>query len=145
MISRVLVPFDFSEGAQAALQLVRSRFPQAQVDVLHVVDSRQLGLRPVWLRDPRGGVPDAPSERERREVAVQQAQIRLNEEVVGGLAVEGIPAETIVERAAAQSYHLVVISPRGKSGLHRAVLGSVAEGVVRASRVPVLVLHSKVF
>ncbi|WP_216327964.1 universal stress protein [Deinococcus aestuarii] len=145
MIRRVLVPFDFSEGARAALDLARSRFPGAQVDVLHVVDGRQLGLRPVWMRDPRGGVPDTPSERERREVAVRQAQARLNEELGGGLAVEGFPVETIVERAQTQGYALVVISPRGKSGLHRAVLGSVAEGVVRQARVPVLVLHSKVF
>jgi nucleotide-binding universal stress UspA family protein len=52
--------------------------------------------------------------------------------------VEGRPADAIVSYAAENGMGLIVMGTHGRSGVNRWMLGSVAEHVVRASRVPVL-------
>ena len=60
---------------------------------------------------------------------------------VAGLVVAGSPWEQILEVAEARGSDLIVVGSHGRKGLPRAVIGSVAEKVVRLSRVPVLVVH----
>jgi nucleotide-binding universal stress UspA family protein len=52
---------------------------------------------------------------------------------------EGDCIETILASAASHAVDLIVIGSHGRSGLQRLMLGSVAEGVLRHSSVPVLV------
>lgn len=54
--------------------------------------------------------------------------------------VPGLPAEEIVRQAAAAKVDLVVMGTRSRGGLKRLMLGSVADGVVRACECPVLVV-----
>lgn len=54
----------------------------------------------------------------------------------------GFPAETIKEVADNEGVDLIVISASGKSGIHRFVLGSVAEKVLKNSDVDVLLVHN---
>lgn len=56
---------------------------------------------------------------------------------------EGHPGEEIVATAKAWSADLIVIGSHGRSGLGRALLGSVAEAVMRHAPCPVLVVRSK--
>jgi nucleotide-binding universal stress UspA family protein len=53
----------------------------------------------------------------------------------------GAPAEAIVEAARYRGADLIVMSSHGRSGLGRLVLGSVAETVLRATRVPILLIR----
>jgi len=53
----------------------------------------------------------------------------------------GPPAEAIVEAARFRRADLIVMSSHGRSGLGRLVLGSVAETVLRASSVPILLIR----
>jgi nucleotide-binding universal stress UspA family protein len=53
----------------------------------------------------------------------------------------GPVAEALVRIAADQESGLVMLSTHGRKGLRRALLGSVAEKMVRTSPVPVLVLR----
>src|SRR5574337_537736 len=55
--------------------------------------------------------------------------------------VEGHPAEEIRKFAEKNSVDLIVMGTLGKSGLDRFLLGSVAEKVVRTSKIPVLVVR----
>ncbi len=55
---------------------------------------------------------------------------------------EGRPAEVIIERARALGVGLIAMTTHGRSGLARAVLGSVADEVVRRSTCPVLLMRS---
>ncbi len=57
--------------------------------------------------------------------------------------VEGHPAEEIIKYAERNSINLIVLGTLGKSGLDRFLLGSVAEKVVRTSKIPVLVVRGK--
>lgn len=59
------------------------------------------------------------------------------------LTVEGHPAEEIIKHAEKNSANLIVMGTLGKSGLDRFLLGSVAEKVVRNSKIPVLVVRGK--
>jgi len=55
---------------------------------------------------------------------------------------EGHPSSAIIEFAENNNVDLVVLGTLGKTGLDRFLLGSVAEKVVRGSKVPVMVVHS---
>lgn len=57
--------------------------------------------------------------------------------------IEGHPAEEIIKYAEKNSISLIVMGTLGKSGLDRFLLGSVAEKVVRNSKIPVLVVRGK--
>ena len=54
----------------------------------------------------------------------------------------GFPAEVIKEVTENEGVDLIVISASGKSGLHRFVIGSVAEKVLKDSEVDVLLVHN---
>lgn len=55
----------------------------------------------------------------------------------------GFPAETINEVAAEEGVELIVISASGKSGLHKFIIGSVAEKVLKTSEIDVLLVHNE--
>ncbi|AOY95031.1 universal stress protein UspA [Cupriavidus sp. USMAA2-4] len=57
-------------------------------------------------------------------------------------AAPGHFAESIVAEAEACGADLLVLGTHGRRGLSRALMGSVAEGVVRKSRLPVLLVRS---
>lgn len=54
----------------------------------------------------------------------------------------GFPAETINEVAEKEGADLIVISSSGKSGLHRFIIGSVAEEVLKTADIDVLLVHN---
>ena len=54
----------------------------------------------------------------------------------------GFPAETINKVAEEERVELIVISASGKSGLHKFIIGSVAEKVLKTSEIDVLLVHN---
>lgn len=54
----------------------------------------------------------------------------------------GFAAETINKVAVDEEVELIVISSSGKSGLHRFILGSVVEEVLRTAETDVLLVHN---
>ena len=62
---------------------------------------------------------------------------------VRGIGETGFPAETINKVAEREGVELIVISASGKSGLHRFILGSVAEEVLKTADIDVLLVHNK--
>jgi nucleotide-binding universal stress UspA family protein len=56
------------------------------------------------------------------------------------VVLSGSPVEVILQQVEERGANLVVMRTRGRAGLSRAVLGSVAEGVVKGSPAPVLLL-----
>jgi nucleotide-binding universal stress UspA family protein len=133
----VLVPFDDSAPARAALELALKDSPDDEVLVLHVVD-------PV-----RALVSHGASDLDEAMDAAQAEANRLLDEAAAiaesrGVAADtevafGDPAPTIVEYAELTAVERVVIGSHSRSGVARALLGSVAERVVRRSPVPVTV------
>jgi nucleotide-binding universal stress UspA family protein len=60
-------------------------------------------------------------------------------EVETEVAIADTAAATIVSHAEAERADLIVVGTHGRSGVRRALMGSVAESVVRAAHIPVLV------
>jgi nucleotide-binding universal stress UspA family protein len=56
---------------------------------------------------------------------------------------EGHPSNEITDFAENNNADLIVVGTLGKTGLDRFLMGSVAEKVVRGSKVPVLVVRSE--
>ena len=54
----------------------------------------------------------------------------------------GFPAETINRIAMEEDVDLIVLAASGKSGIHKFILGSVAEKVLKTSEIDVLLLHN---
>ena len=54
----------------------------------------------------------------------------------------GFAAEKIIEVANEEGVDLIVISSSGKSGIHRFILGSVTEEVLKTADVDVLLVHN---
>ena len=82
--------------------------------------------------------------------ALQKAYLYLNRlvsamtrkgAVAASHVLSGRPAARIVDHAVQGKYDLILMGSRGKKGLKRFLLGSVAEEVLRHSPVPVLVAH----
>ncbi|HLV26488.1 MAG TPA: universal stress protein, partial [Gemmatimonadales bacterium] len=70
----------------------------------------------------------------------------LNQSLLTGVSVEarvlsGVPADAVLGEAGAFDASLLVLTSRGRGGVNRAVLGSVADRVIRRSEVPVLLVR----
>lgn len=61
---------------------------------------------------------------------------------VKGIVRAGFAAETIVKVAEENDVELIVISSSGKSGIHRFILGSVTEKVLKTAEIDVLLVHN---
>lgn len=137
---RILVPIDFSAGADRALQRAVdcARKDHSRVILLHVVQMPYLGIgfdaREVFALENKLVVE---TRAQLAEVArgLRRQGLEVDEMVRTGRAVQGI-AET-AERTGSD---LIVIGSRGQTGLKKIMLGSVAEGVVRHAPCPVLVV-----
>jgi nucleotide-binding universal stress UspA family protein len=120
-IEALVVPYDGSKLAARALPIARDLAERADADVVLVTSSLGGG----------GALPDE----------LEDARSRL-----GGLAVRWVElddrcaASAILDTALVSERRLVVMSTHGRSGLGRAVLGSVARKVIHSGVVPVLVV-----
>jgi nucleotide-binding universal stress UspA family protein len=142
MYDRILVPTDGSEcagrAADHAIDLAVGS--DATLHVLSVVDATEM------VRN----VPAVNAEhveqqlRSRAESAVAAVVSRAGDAGVETVtAVEpGIPAREIVAYATEHGCELIVMGTRGRTGLERYLLGSVAERTVRQSDVPVLTVRT---
>ncbi len=133
-IRRALVPLDFDPGSAAALRFAVSRLPRdAEIHVLHVVP-------PIHTMEPLLIPIEPDRETAEADLAKILAKAVQGREVESEVAFLGDPAATILDRAEKLGVDLIVISTHGRRGLARALVGSVAEKVVRYSKGPVLVL-----
>ena len=144
--TEILVPLDGSPLAEAAIEpaAALARLWDAEISLVQIV-------QPVAMTtDPPHAFPteiDDQLTAIRREAAqdyVRDVAERLREAGVkasGVAVVGGGIAETLLALAAPERAGLVVMATHGRGGVRRLVLGSVADKVVRAAEVPVLVIR----
>lgn len=140
MIKRILTPTDGSDTAKAAIEFARdiAVAEDAEVVVLGVIHAIQYGDTTTY--DP---IPDLTPEVE-RIVADEVAQLSSAGARATGKSVEGDDiATTIVEQIAEEHADVVVMGTHGRTGLARALIGSVADRVIRRADVPVLLVPQK--
>jgi universal stress protein A len=145
---KILVPTDLSACSTRALQEAQ-RFAvtfSATIDLLYVWSLPTL-VAPESLVTGLG-VDQQPLMDWIRRSARELLTKFENEAKTAGIAVSasfcepGDPATTIMERAASGAYDLLVLGTHGRTGFSHALLGSVAEKVVRRASCPVLTVRS---
>lgn len=139
MPSRILVPFDGSDPAQEALEYAIELFPDGEFLALTVVDTDSLPVIPNAADEPDGELQGILEEAEEQLSGAE----RIASE--HGVSLEkrsriGPPAQEIINCAEEGAFDHVVMGSRGRSGVTRLLLGSVAEVVVRHSSVPVTIV-----
>jgi nucleotide-binding universal stress UspA family protein len=141
----ILVPVDFAPCSQAALEYAAflAEIRQARVDVLHV-----------WL-GPRDEADDPPA-RERDELLrvfersdagqeMKECLERLEQrglQVHGRVEVSDDPSALILQVAIDDNVDLIAMGTHGHMGISHALLGGVAEAVLRRAPCPVVMLRS---
>jgi nucleotide-binding universal stress UspA family protein len=142
MYKKMLVPLDGSELAEIVFTYAKELAGRLDLELflLHVHDpSEDAALR----------VPDAYLNGARDSMMVQVAELRtglgLKDDKslkVEYAAIPGHPAEEILRYAEGNDIDLILIATHGRSGIKRWVLGSVADKVLRASKVPVWIARA---
>jgi glycine betaine transporter len=131
----VLVPLDFSDPANQALEyaLQLAQQLQARVTLLHVIHIPPLGGAnlPAYMAHVEAHAQEA------MEACLQHVQ--QTGLPVQSLIVQGVPWQEIVDKAQDMQADLMVMSTHGRTGFLHLFLGSVAERVVRLASCPVLV------
>ena len=141
-IAKILVPFDFGEPAQHALEYARELARQlgASLDVISVVSV------PYALPVTDGGLYHLPPEFVRN--VIQDTEKRLAE--AAGTEGEarhrttvttGDPRAEILTYAQAENVDLIVMGTRGRTGPAHLIFGSVAEHIVRNAPCAVLTVR----
>ncbi|MGH9418953.1 MAG: universal stress protein, partial [Thermoanaerobaculia bacterium] len=136
-LRRLLCPVDFSEPSRCALRhaIALARRYRSEVTVLYVEDALQTSAR---AEISLGASFFATAEDSVRAfVDATPGGIAANIRVATrfGGAVTGI-----LEQAVADSSDLIVMGTRGRSGLARAILGSVTDSVLRRASCPVMTI-----
>jgi universal stress protein A len=140
---KILVPLDFSEPSREAMHLAVELAKQgnATLTLFHVYPPL---LYPV---DPSVYLDLERKQRESAELLLLEAQQELSSP--GGSTVEvalaegSSPFEEIIGKAEQGDYDLIVMGTHGRTGLRRALIGSVAERVVRHAPCSVLIARRK--
>jgi nucleotide-binding universal stress UspA family protein len=143
MYKRILLPLDGSPLAEQALPHAIAQAGQfgAELVLLRVVEP----MLPTETMVPREAIRRAE---ERTKALIQEylervaARVRKHGILVQVAMTEGFPRRQIVQFAEANQIDLIVICTRGRSGVSRWLMGSVADRVVRGASVPVLLVRT---
>ena len=128
MFTRILVPTDFTEPSDAALNYAREMADKfgTSMHLLHVIEpGNAAGAYEVLAQEARSKFAE--------RVLPLGARYSITTDVVTGSI-----ATTIVAYAASRHIDLIVMGTNGRAGLAQLMMGSVAEHVVRTALCPVL-------
>jgi len=138
LFHHVLAAIDFDECSGAAVeQAVRlAEHMDASLTVTHAV-SVPYG----YISSLMGELMAQLQDRARTELQIVVQPIRERLARVDDVVRWGVPWEEILDVAREVQADLIVLGARGPKQLHKVLLGSVAEKVVRMATVPVLTVH----
>ena len=143
--SHLMVAFDFSDSAYRALDYAIEFADRvgAKLSVIHVVQIAfdvEKGLAAKLAEPTREWSQSAVNEGRALLRKVRDSKFGDRASEVELHVLYGRPEEEIVAAAEKEKAQLIVTGTTGRTGLKHTLLGSVAERVVRTSRIPVLVV-----
>jgi len=145
MFTRILVPTDFSDASDAALEYAKALASKlgSSLHLVHVVDdpiaSTAFGTEAYIAESPQ--YAETVRREAERRLAVrltpeERRDLHATTDILGGAC-----AQTIIEMANSRGVDLIVMGTHGRTGLAHAFMGSIAERVVRQAPCPVLTVH----
>ncbi len=138
MFEKILVATDGSEhGMRAArVGVAMARLSGGSVTAIYVADTSRTShlpddmliysIRELLLKEGKEAVDQV-------EKLAKDAGVEF-----GGIVAEGNPGSEIIAQAEKAGMSIIIMGTVGRTGLDKFLLGSVAEKVVRNSRIPVL-------
>ncbi len=139
----ILAPVDFESSSREALGVAidLALAFDAQLTIVHAWEMPSyaysgLGLLPLdlWVPVEKAGM---------KQLETTLAAVRKRIPRAESLFAKGRPQVEVLEAIALSKADLVVMGTHGRRGLSRALLGSVAETMLRSSPVPVLTIRAK--
>lgn len=140
--TNILVPTDFSETAARALDYAIALAAKlgARIHVLHVIGIPALGIPELGVALTSTMIDSLVRDNQAaldRLVDKHRSQATFGEVVLR----TGDARDSILQAADEIHADLIVIGTHGRRGISRALLGSVAEAIVRTARCPVLTVR----
>lgn len=144
-VERILAPTDFSPGADAALQWAMQLAEgfEGRLTILHVVDASLGAIAGFPAHMAAMPAYGELLEVIRREAKTEMAKVARRYPSAATVIREGAPRSGILDAAKEIKADLIVMGTHGRTGLAHVFFGSVAEHVVRHSRVPVLTVRQR--
>jgi nucleotide-binding universal stress UspA family protein len=138
----IVIATDGSENTQKAISfgIKLAKLSEAKIHALHVVDTSSFAqswtagketLHDILIKDGQKATSKVKKCGEASGVEVKE------------ILLEGHPSNEIINFAEKNDIDLIVMGTLGKTGLDRFLMGSVAEKVVRNSKIPVLVVRAE--
>lgn len=143
MFKNILCPVDGSRGSFQALD-VAAKFAaeqRARLTICSVVDPSQAAA--MAFGDPGMSSACYDALLEEAKHLLSDAAARASVTIRADVAVlNGQTPRSIVHYAAEHHCDLIIMGSHGRTGIQRALVGSVAEGVLRHAGVPVMIIRS---
>jgi nucleotide-binding universal stress UspA family protein len=142
MYTRMLIPLDGSKLAENVLPYARvfARALGLRIELLSVVDSMDFArtTHAGHVRDFDPLVEASMREGKRYLESIAQS---FTETAVTYTVEHGVADKIIIDSAASDKDTLIAMATRGRSGIHRWLMGSVAEKVLRGATNPLLLVR----
>lgn len=136
--ARILVPTDMSDFATLALRYAAA-FRERLGSSITAVYADEVYLPVDMLEAPLGFyLEKAPESMERLAVRLRDHTAQVVGAPVETLIVQDSPARAVLATAKKMHADLILMGTHGRTGLRRAILGSVTENVLHEAKVPVM-------
>jgi nucleotide-binding universal stress UspA family protein len=143
MKPRIMIPFDFSETADAAVAWaadLRATTGAPALEMVHAVDARVLGTAEMPVN------PMVPDEEETRQLEQRMREVAARHHTEANVHVVVQASEVpriLIDAARELRADLIAMGTHGLTGVRRLLLGSVAEHVLRQAHCPVVTVRSR--
>ena len=146
LAAHILVPTDFSQASELAMDAaaILARQNGAAVTLVHVVENAPFA--PVEEDPESGTIVVKKATRDELHVkldAILRERFPDAVELRSAVVASRSSAEGIVHYAESRGIDIIVMATHGRTGIGHALMGSVAEKVVRMASCPVLTMRSK--
>jgi nucleotide-binding universal stress UspA family protein len=145
MYKRMLVPLDGSELAEIVLPYAKELAGRLDLELVLLHVCEQHGAESQFMCQSYVDHTAETVKAQSREVQIKTGAPQGGETVeVTPATVTGHPAEEIINYANSNNIDIILLASHGRSGVSRWVLGSVADKVLRASRVPIWLVRAAI-
>lgn len=142
-VKNILLPTDFSNLSLSAAEYAKSLCTEhnANLHLLHVLEKTPpiLTIRSLDLSQEKIIKTIEDDANKSMKKAVSKINLKNGLQLIPVIR-KGIDFEEIISYSVENEIDLIVIATHGRTGILRTLLGSVAEKVIRFSKIPVLVI-----
>ena len=149
---KVLIPLDWTKLNESVISSVQAFISQfgdkrSEIILLSVYEPSSIQSSHSVVTSEAVQAAGINSFKHRREVnqylSELAAQVRNDGFNISTKLITGNPTEKIIEQAHQNGVSLIAMATHGRSGITKMVYGSVAESVIRGSRIPILLIKAK--